>query len=287
MTWLLGCCLMMQGAVWEATPAVATVGDTVWLERALVVTDPAARVRLGPLEASDLLEPLRLPEVVNGPTGLVARYTVALFEPGDHVIELPDVQLVYDDGRVETLVGGAAFVQVMSVLPDADSLPPPRASRAPIAQPMSRALPATLLIAGVLACTVGWGVARWRPRPRPEWTVTEDAPEEIPLSRWIAAGEPRAVATVTMNRVRGEILQYVPEAGPSLDLDKWLGVVRASRPEWPLRDLTDVARALERASFAPAIPSDVIALVDEAHVLLNSLAVIEAAPNEVEEVEEP
>ena len=61
----------------------------------------------------------------------------------------------------------------------------------------------------------------------------------------------------------------------------------ASRPEWPLGDLADVARALERASFAPAIPSDVIALADEAHVLLGSLDVIEAAAAAVEETEEP
>lgn len=37
------------------------------------------------------------------------------------------------------------------------------------------------------------------------------------------------------------------------------------------RELGDVMRALERASFAPAIPSDVIALADEAEVLAQSL----------------
>ena len=253
MTWLLGCCLMMQAVVWEATPDVVTVGDTVWLERGLVVTDPSAQVRLGLLEASELLEPLGTPDVVNGPNGLVARYTIALFEPGDQTIELPDVQLVYDDGRVEVLVGGAAFVRVLSVLPAEDSLPPPRASRNPVSQPMSRALPATLLVVLVVVLTVGWGVQRRHPRARPAWTMAQVAPEDVPLSRWIAAGEPRAVATVTMNRLRGEILQYVPDAGPSLELDKWIEAVRASRPKWPLRELTDVTHALERASFAPAI----------------------------------
>lgn len=294
MMWLLGCCLMMQASVWEATPDVVTVGDTVWLERGLVVRDPSAQVRLGTLEASEVLEPLGPPEVVHGPGGLVARYAVALFEAGDQTIPLPDVQLVYDDGRVETLVGGAAFVRVVSVLPAEaeDSLPPPRASRDPVSQPMSRVLPATLLVVLVLVVTVGWGVQRRHPRTRPTWTLSEVAPEEVPLSRWIAAGEPRAVATVTMNRLRGEILRYVPDAGPSLELDRWLDTVRTARPEWPLRELTDVTRALERASFAPAIPSDVIALADEAHVLLNSLAALEAAERqaaaqEAEETEEP
>jgi hypothetical protein len=278
--------MMMQAVVWEATPDVVTVGDTVWLERALVVTDPSAQVRLGMLEASELLEPLGVPDVVNGPNGLVARYTVALFEPGEQTIELPDVQLVYDDGRMEMLVGGAAFVTVVSVLPaEEDSLPPPRASRDPVSQPMSRALPATLLVVLALVLTVGWGVQRRHPRARPTWTLAHVAPEEVPLSRWIAAGEPRAVATVTMNRLRGEILQYVPEAGPSLELDRWLDVVRTSRPTWPLRELSDVTHALERASFAPAIPSDVIALADEAHVLLNSLAALEAAATQAAEEE--
>ena len=286
MTWLLGCCLMMQAVVWEATPDVVTVGDTVWLERGLVVTDPSAQVRLGTLEASELLEPLGVPVVVNGPNGLVARYTIALFEPGDQTIELPDVQLVYDDGRVDMLVGGAAFVRVVSVLPAEDSLPPPRASRNPVSQPMSRALPATLLVVLALVLTVGWGIQRRHPRTRPAWTLTQIAPEEVPLSRWIAAGEPRAVATVTMNRLRREILQYVPDAGPSLELDKWLEAVRASRPTWPLGDLTAVTHALERASFAPAIPSDVIALADEAHVLLDSLADLEAAAKAAVAVEE-
>ena len=43
------------------------------------------------------------------------------------------------------------------------------------------------------------------------------------------------------------------------------------RPNWPFGELGDVMRTLERASFALAIPSDVIALADAAEVLAHSL----------------
>ena len=97
------------------------------------------------------------------------------------------------------------------------------------------------------------------------------AHDQPPVMRWIAAGEHRAVATVTMYRVRDRVAQLVPQAGQSLHIEEWLNVLRTHRPHWPLRELGDVMRTLERASFAPAIPSDVIALADEAEVLVQSL----------------
>jgi hypothetical protein len=284
MSAMVGTLILMQA--WAVTPAQPMVGDTVTIERDVAVADPAARLRLVPIESSELIEPLTTPEAAGGTGGFVARYVVALFESGDHAIAMPDLELVYPDGRVETRVGGAALVTVVSVLPAEDSLPPPRPSREPIPTNALRVNPAIFLVAGVLMLSLGWGVVRRRSQERPSWAVSSQAGDDVPVLRWIAAGEPRAVATVTMHGMRERIRQYVPEAEPSLDLENWLRTVEAQRPLWPLRELSEIMRALERASYAPAIPSDVIALADEAQVLGQAVESAEAAAADAEDDEE-
>ena len=249
------------------------------------MADPTASLRLTPIEGSLLVEPLAGPEAITASDGFIVRYVVALFETGDHTIPMPDIELVYPTGRLETLVGGEAFVTVLSVLPQGESLPAPRASREPIPRNVFRTAPAILLVVGVVALTVGWGLMRRRSRVRPVWAGVEKGGEDASpaVSRWIAAGEPRAVATVTTHEVRVRVQQYVPEADPSLDLEDWLHTVEAHRPDWPLRELSEVMQALERASFAPAIPSDVIALTDEAQVIVQTIEESESASEEGEE----
>ena len=133
--------LEWQAALWHADPNRVTVGDTVVLEREVVVADPAASLHLQPLASSDLLESLAAPQLVLAADGFVARYTLAVFQPGEHTIEMPDLELAYPDGRTETLVGGPAFLTVVAVLPDSDSLPPLRAFRPPVMRNVTRAIP--------------------------------------------------------------------------------------------------------------------------------------------------
>ena len=275
MTLIAASLLVWQVASWHADPSRATVGDTVVLEREVVVADPAASLHLQPLAASELLESLEAPQLVRAADGFVARYTLAVFQPGEHTIEMPDLELVYPDGRTETLVGGPAFLTVSSVLPESDSLPPPRAFRPPVMRNVTRTLPTALLVMSVVALTTVWGAVRRRSQPRPGWEKVDDA-DDPPLLRWIAAGEHRAVATVAMHRVRNGVARLLPQAGQSLHIEEWLQVIETQRPDWPRRELGDVMRTLERASFAPAIPSDVIALADEAEMLLQSLEPKEA-----------
>src|SRR5207245_5712595 len=64
-----------QGGGWSATPAAPTVGDTIWLERSLVVP-PGWQVRAGKLVAAEDVEPLADPAVLRSPNGWVVRYTV-------------------------------------------------------------------------------------------------------------------------------------------------------------------------------------------------------------------
>ncbi len=269
---------VMLAQIWSVLPEQPTIGDTVVLEREVIVADPAARLRLTPLDGSPSVEPLARPEVISGAGGFVARYLVALFETGEHAVVMPDLELVYPNGRVETRVGGQALVTVLSVLPEGDSLPPPRASREPIPRDLFRASRAALLFTGVVVLSLGWGVLRRKPRRRPAWVGTDAGVEDIPVSRWIAAGEPRAVATASMHRLREQIRTYVPQAEPSLDLETWLRTVEEHRSAWPVRELADIMRALERASYAPAIPSDVIALADESQVLLHTIDDAESTP---------
>ncbi len=280
---VVGTLLLVQ--VWSVAPTPSTIGDTVVLEREIAVADPTASLRLAPIEGSLLVEPLAGPEAITASDGFIVRYVVALFETGDHTILMPDIELVYPTGRLETRVGGEAFVTVLSVLPQGESLPAPRASREPIPRNVLRTAPAILLVMGVVALTVGWGLMRRRSRVRPVWAGVGKGGEDASLavSRWIAAGEPRAVATVTTHEVRVRVQQYVPEADPSLDLEDWLHTVEAHRPDWPLRELSEVMQALERASFAPAIPSDVIALTDEAQVIVQTIEESESASEEGEE----
>jgi hypothetical protein len=267
--------VIWQVASWHADPNRVTVGDTVVLEREVVVTDPAAGLNLQPLESSDLLESLAAPQLIRAADGFVARYTMALFQPGEHTIEMPDLELLYADGRTETLMGGTAFLTVLSVLPESDSLPPLRAFRPPVMRNVTRTIPTALLVISVVALTTVWGAVRRRSQPRPAWERVDDA-DDPPVMRWIAAGEHRAVATVATHRVRSRVARLLPQAGQSLHIEEWLQVIETQRPDWPQRNLGDVMRALERASFAPAIPSDVIALADEVETLLQLLEPKEA-----------
>ena len=275
MTFAAAVMLLQAAVVWQVVPGDATVGDTVVVEREVIVGDPAANMLLGAMESSHLVEPLRVPEAFRTADGFIARYTLAVFEPGEHTIAMPDVELEYPDGRRETLVGGTAFVTVMSVLPFGDSLPPPppRGARIPVVRNITRTMPAALLVTSVVVTIAVWGAARVRSHPRPAWERVGGSGEhdQPPVMRWIAAGEHRAVAAVTMHRVRDRVAQLVPQAGQSLHIEEWLEVLRMHRPNWPLGELGDVMRTLERASFAPAIPSDVIALADAAEVLAQSL----------------
>ena len=162
--------VMLQAAVvWQVVPGDVTVGDTVVVEREVIVGDPAANMLLGAMESSHLVEPLRVPEVFRTADGFIARYTLAVFEPGEHTIAMPDVELEYPDGRRETLVGGTAFVTVMSVLPFGDSLPPPppRGARIPVVRNITRTMPAALLVTSVVVTIAVWGAARVRAHPRP------------------------------------------------------------------------------------------------------------------------
>lgn len=268
----------MQTAWTVLTPAY-TVGDTVVLERFVPLPSPAVRLRVSPLERSEDLEPMRPPLVDYMADGARIRYVVAAFAPHEFTVTLPDFDLVFPDGRVEAVPGGGAVLTPRAVLPaaPADSLPAPRWSQAPIARRNVRYEPVLFLGGLALAGVLIWGVMRRLVRPRPPWgpeTVTE---AEAPIMDWVSAGEPRAVAALQSARLRRQIAGYVPAAREALSRPECMTVLEDERPEWPLVELHEALAGLDRASFAPAVPSDVLVLVDDVMDVMKALEAAETA----------
>jgi hypothetical protein len=263
--------LLLQGGGWTVRPAGPTVGDTVRLER-VVPAPPGAVGRARALTADELVEPLRAPEIRPTDRGLLVRYTVAFFAPGRHELPMPALEVVHPDGGVELVLGDTALVVVRAVVPDTADAPDVRDARTPLGRVAREPLPVVLLGGGTAAVLVLWAVLRRRRGPTPGPAEPPVPAPEVPLLRWLAAGERRAVATLAMQRLRLRLEATVPDAGRGLALAECLEVVGAARPDWPLRELSDVLTALERARFAPLAGDDLTELVDRADVLLDRLA---------------
>ena len=256
------------GAGWVAAPDRPTVGDTVWLERT-VTAAPGWRVRAGKLEAGERVEPLGDPVVrrASSPDGWVVRYPVAAWAPGAHTVSVPPIWRLGPDGRADSLPGGSAAFVITSVIPDTVRQPEPRAAIAPIRSTRRYPLAATLavvLCAGLLAAGV-----RWRRRPPRPPGVHPHVPvePEVPDARWLAAGEPKAVAARAVLQLRVAIAHTVPGANLALSTTECLAVVERARPDAPLRELRAALEQLDRVEFASAHGADVAALAVRARAL--------------------
>jgi hypothetical protein len=257
---------LAQGLAWRAAPAGATVGDTIVLER-VVPAAAGARGRTRGLDASELVEPLGVPEILPVPDGLRIRHRVALFAPGIHALAMPAIELLHPDGAVEVVLGDTAFVRVAAVIPDTLATPAPMPSQGPIGRPARRPWRAAVPVAVVVLLTGLW--LAWRLRSRRE-VVADATPDaaaaDLPLMRWLAAGERRAVATIAVHRLRATVAGQVPDAARASSVAEWAAAVAAARPDWPVDEVADILRALERARFAPLGADDLAELVDRADV---------------------
>jgi hypothetical protein len=245
-----------QSATWTASPATPTVGDTIWLERE--VPAPAGwQVRAGKLEAREDVEPLGDPAVLRSRAGWVVRYGVTVWTPGSHTLTLPPLWRIGPDGRTDSSAGGAASFAVASVLPDTLKAPDPRGPLGPLR-------------------LGGRDAAVHPPRRRPPRRVPPAPPvpvgREVPDARWLAAGEPRAVATRATWRLRAALAQAVPEAHLALATPECLEVVGRARPGAPITELRDVLERLDRVAFATAPGSDVAVLAAQARRLAQGFA---------------
>ncbi len=267
--------LAQAGAV-VVTPDTVTVGDTVYVVRRIPVS-PGVQPRLEVLEATAEMQPLRDPVARHTEGALSVAYTVAMFTTGRLPIPLPKLDLIFPDGRVETVATDTAWVWVASVLPAADTLPDPRPHLEPVPRRVQRVLPVAASVGAVWAVVLLWVLRRHRLGVRPDEPGEPDAGAP-PVSQWVAAGELRAVAAVTTDRVRREVARLLPDAGTHLEAAACMSVIADQAPQWPVRQLRELLDELERARFAPVVPSDVVALVDEAEQLM---VVLRGEPEEV------
>ena len=260
-----------QGSGWVATPTSPSVGDTIRLERAIVV--PAGwQLRVGKLESTEADEPLADPVILRSPGGWVVRYTVVAWKPGAHRLALPPIWRLGPDGRADSTAGGVASFGVTSVIPDSLRDPSPFGPLAPLRQIHRNAVPplAALGIASGLL-VAGIAMRRRRPRalgPRPQVPLER----EVPDARWLAAGEPKAVVARATSRLRTALARTVPEAHPALDTAECLAVVERARPHAPIRELRELLQQLDRVAFASAHGTDIAALAVMARRLAKDVA---------------
>jgi len=257
-----------QGEAWTASPPGPTVGDTVWLERA--VGAPAGwRIRAGKLVPSSDMEPLADATVlrVEGPSGgWLVRYPVAVWTPGAHTIALPPVWRMGPSGETDSLAGGYARVDVRSVIPDSIPQPQARGAIAPLRSDHRSAIPP--LAAGVVAAGLLAGAIALRRRPRPAHPSPHVPVEpQVPDARWLGAGEPKAVAARASALLRTALARAYPTAAPGLSTAECLAVLSHDVAAERLQPLADLLRRLDGIAFAPGEGTDVATLARQARVL--------------------
>ena len=259
-----------QAQVWTVAPSTVTVGDTVRITRR-VIAPPDVRSLVLPLAPTDDYVPLTTPIVAYSEGDVVVRYVLAFFDTGEHPIAMPDLELTFGDGRVDVVPGDTAWVSVSSVLPSDGTTPPPKASVGPFARSERNLTPAILIATPLIISLVAWALLRRKASERPLWSGFAQEPIEVPLQQWIMAGESKAAVGVVYDRLRDAIENALPTAGRQLSTQECLTVIDEQRPDWPRRDIEEVLRSLDRAQYAPAVPSDVALLVDQVDDLLDSI----------------
>ncbi len=232
-----------QGGVgWLVVPPAPTVGDTVWLTR-LVTADPGWRVRAGRLDPAQDLEPLGEAVVLRAQGGWLVRYPVVLWTSGRHEVALPPVWRLGPDGQADSVLGGVAAVQVRSVLPSPDSArrSEPKPALPEIGRSENSALPVLGVIAG-LTLTAGVLLRRRRPKRLAAPAPIRGEPE-VADARWLAAGEPKAVAARAAARLR----RAIARAGAA-PRDAALLLAQLERVEFAAAQGDDTAELARRAA---------------------------------------
>lgn len=269
------CLLLAQAGSggWTAAPARPTVGDTIRLER-LVAAPAGWRVRAGKLEPGSgaVAEPLGDPVVFPVSGGWRVRHFVVAWTPGNITVPMPPVWRLGPDGTADSLAGGTATITIASVIPDSVQQPNPQPALTPFRLERRVWWPPVLALA--LATGTLVGLVAWR-RRSPRRVAASPAPvldAEIPDARWLAAGEPKAVAARVAHQLRAAIARAIPAAHEALSTEECLAVVERERPAAPLRDLHEVLNALDQIGFATAHGGDVATLGRRARSLARDIA---------------
>jgi hypothetical protein len=262
---------LVQGGAWSSRPPQPSVGDTVWIERA--VPAPAGwRLRPGRLTPGENYEPLTDPVVLRDESGWLVRYGVVMWAPGAVTVTPPPVWRLGPAGEADSLEGGSLAVQVRSVIPDTLTAPEPKPALAPLWPDMRRPIApaAAILVAGL---TLAGGVL-WRrrgPRSLPD-PATPSRGEPIDDARWIAAGEARAVGARVAAELRRALTRVVPAAHPALSTFEVLAITARELPQVEQKELSAVLTALDQVGFAVVHGAEIRDLAKRARALAREFA---------------
>jgi len=269
-TLLLVLPLMVQDG-WTVSPERPTVGDTIRVERT-IETPAGWRVRAGKLDQYSDVEQLGDPALIARPHGWTVSYLVVGWKAGSSTIAMPSVWRLGPNGATDSLAGGSVTLRIASVIPDTVTAPQPQPSLGLLRLERENAIP--LLVAVVLAAGALIGLVTWRRRAprqvRAESASGTDA--EVADQRWLAAGEPKAVAARAAQRLRHALARAIPEAHEALSTTECLAAVERARPNAPLRDLRELLQALDQVAFASAHGIDVAPLAARARALARELS---------------
>jgi hypothetical protein len=257
-------------AVWTATPAHPTVGDTIVVSR--TVESPAGwRVRAGKFEPTEAVDALAEAAVRQDSAGWDVEYFLVAWSAGPQVVAIPPVWRLGPDGTTDSLPGGEVSLDVRSVLPAGDPHPTPQPALAPIQRPWRR--PWAPVAAGLLAVALVASGTAWRRRAPRRLPPVPGPPRTrgVPDATWLSAGEPKAVAARATGELRAALAQLDPSASAALSTRECLTLLDTRLSRRTLEELSDVLSQLDRVAFASAHGSDVGALAGRARALAQGL----------------
>lgn len=255
---------------WMIAPPSPTVGDTIWLFR-IVAHAPDWRVRAGAFENQDDIVSLGDPVVQVGATADTVRYAVVAWTAGPHRFPLPSLWLTGSAGRSDSLAGGTGTITVRSVIPADSTRPSPKALLPPL-DPQADSLWPPVLAGAVGVCALVLAVRLRRrtapgPAPAAEFVTGGGAPD----ARWLAAGEPKAVAARATRVLRQSLARVVPDAGEALPVREALDAAEGKMPGATFRRVRDALLALDQVSYAVAHGTDVARVAADARALAQEL----------------
>jgi hypothetical protein len=249
-----------------------TVGDTIWIERA-VELPAGAEVRAGAWSAENDLALLGRPLIRREGGRAIVSYPAVAWSAGARMILVPGPVVIRSDGTTDSLPSEPRSVTVASVLP-----PGQQAEQIPI-QPQAGLVaeritsPWPLLVALLVAARLFAPVAWWWLRRGPALPPATPVPAEVvaPLGEWSEAGEGRAVAAAIAREMRSSLLAGLRGMPPGIVSDRLLRIVVEQRPAWPAEDLAALLRALDAAQFGEPSPVDIHRLAERAASLRRRL----------------
>ncbi len=249
----------------QQTPAAGpTVGDTVWVTRAVSVPAGYA-VRPNGWTLTGAVELLGQPTVERVGDSTMVRYPLVAWDPGPHTVSVPGPILIAPGGAEDTLPAQSMTLVIHSVLPP--GVPDSAIQIQPGAGVVLRGeatpwpLAIGLLVVTVLVLAMRW----WRSRPGRILALPEVAPPvgPLPYEAWHLSGEDRALVAGSSQALRERIGELCGVAGPELPVEQLMATLNHERPKWPLTDIQQLLRDLDIARFA-ASGDDALALAHRA-----------------------